>query len=122
MTAPEIGCALSHRDVAQIVAASGKRTLILEDDVALIGPVPIHAPDFSLAYLGYETMNMKTPFSVKRKLAFYYPFLRKVESVRSIYARSLNDTWLHAGWFNGAYAYILTLAAAAYIVELQERI
>ncbi|HKY98835.1 MAG TPA: hypothetical protein VJL35_13330, partial [Gemmatimonadaceae bacterium] len=52
----------------------------------------------------------------------YYPLKGNADSVRRIYAQPINQNWFRAGWFNGAYAYILDPLAAQYVADLQSAI
>ena len=135
LTPSEIGCALSHRDVATRVAhGTAERVLVLEDDVRLIeantgylgaaiASIPRH---WSLAYFAYAAMNLSIPPLVRVKLATYYPLRHMLGSerhdpvtIRRIYRRPLNAHWMLAGWFNDATAYAIDREAARYISESQ---
>jgi glycosyl transferase family 25 len=138
LTPGEIGCALSHRDVAQSVASgSHERVLVLEDDVRVIpgslerlrDDITAMPQEWSLAYFGHSPMNLSTPAIVRLKLLTYYPlaFLfgrtdKNPATIRRIYRRPLNSRWMFAGWFNDAHAYAIDRQAAEYLASLQRRI
>lgn len=135
LTPGEIGCAISHRDVARKIAdGPSERVLVLEDDVRLVsGNLPHFEKsiatlprDWNLAYLGYAAMNLTTPLGTRVKLLSWYPFMRMLGSkrhdpatIRRIYRRPLNSHWMHAGWFNNAVAYAIDKTAARYIADSQ---
>lgn len=135
LTPGEIGCAISHRDVARKVAdGPDERVLVLEDDVRLdsanlayfgnsIATMP---REWNLAYFGYAAMNLTTPFGMRVKLLSWYPFMRMLGSkrhdpatIRRIYRRRLNSHWMRAGWFNNAVAYAIDRTSARYIADAQ---
>lgn len=135
LTPGEIGCALSHRGAAEsMLEGSDSRILILEDDAivtaggaAEIGTSLQSMPaKWSLAYFGYQSMNLSAPLSVRVKLASLYQIAHLLgskrhdpDSIRRIYARSLNSHWMHAGWFNNAHAYAIDRSAAEFIASAQ---
>lgn len=135
LTAGEIGCALSHRDVAKKIAhGNDERVLILEDDVCVIETNLGHfeksantaPPGWKLAYFGYEAMNLKIPYAIRVKLLTYYPLRHLFGSdkhdprtIRRIYRRPLNSHWMKAGSFNNAHAYAIDRSAAAYLANSQ---
>jgi len=135
MTAGEIGCALSHRDVAKRIASgTDARVLVLEDDACVIEESLPHFADsvrtvpaeWNLAYFGYQAMNLSTPLDVRLKLMSYYPLRHFFGSkrhdprtIRTIYRRPLNSHWKRAGSFNNAHAYALDQKAAAFIATSQ---
>jgi glycosyl transferase family 25 len=135
LTPPEIGCAVSHRDVAQsLLDSHDRRVLVLEDDVHLVAENLRHLAasiramprDWNLAYLAYAAMNLTTPLSIRLKLLSYDPLAHMLGSsrheptaIRRTYRRRLNTHWMHAGWFYGTLAYAIDRSAAAQIVEAQ---
>jgi GR25 family glycosyltransferase involved in LPS biosynthesis len=135
LTAPEIGCAVSHREVAQkLLESRDKRVLVIEDDVTTLASGLAHFSEtmrempggWNLAYLAYSPMNLTTPIGVRLKLVSYYPIAyffgserHDPYSIRRIYRRKLNSRWMRAGWFNGALAYAIDRKAAEEIVRLQ---
>jgi GR25 family glycosyltransferase involved in LPS biosynthesis len=135
MTPAEIGCALSHREVAREIAdGPDRRVLILEDDVRLVPENLRHFQqsivamphDWNLAYFGYAAMNLSTPLMMRIKLISYYPLLHMLGSskhdpgtIRRIFQRPLNAYWMYAGWFNNAHAYAIDRRAAQYIADAQ---
>ena len=135
LTPAEIGCAVSHRDVAQALLDSrDRRVLILEDDVHLLrenlehfsASIRAMPRDWNLAYLAYAAMNLSTPLSIRLKLLSYYPLAHMLGSarheptaIRRIYRRPLNTHWMHAGWFYGTLAYAIDRTAAEQIVQAQ---
>lgn len=135
MTPAEIGCALSHRDVAsRIATGSDNRVLVFEDDIRAVAPRIWEFDDciramparWNLAYFGYAAMNLRTPLAIRLKLASYYPLAymlgstrHKPSAIRRTYRRPLNSHWMHAGWFNNAHAYALDRTAARIIAESQ---
>jgi GR25 family glycosyltransferase involved in LPS biosynthesis len=138
MTPAEIGCAISHRDVAtKIAKGADERVLILEDDVCFrtenlaifeesVSAIP---RGWNLAYLGYAPMNLFIPIAVRIKLWTYYPLAYALGSNRHnprtiarIYRRGLGRFWKKAGWFNNAHAYAIDKAAATYISEAQKNV
>jgi glycosyl transferase family 25 len=135
LTAGEIGCAVSHRDVARnFLETSDRRILVLEDDAAIVSSQVTALPrtirkmprDWNLAYFAYEMMNLHTPRRLRVKLLTYYP-LRKMlglpneglSVLRRTYRRRLNSHWLHAGCFHGGQAYALDRTAAEFVVRTQ---
>ena len=136
LTAGEIGCALSHRDVQRSVRP-GERVLILEDDVRVIpqhlrnleADIAMMPERWALAYFGHALMNLFTPMSVRLKLLTYYPLAhllgkqsKNPATIKRLYRRSLNSRWMHAGWFNETHAYAIDFVAASYLTSLQSRI
>lgn len=138
LTPAEIGCAISHRDVARRIASGpDERVLIVEDDVRVIEEhidrlkpaVDTMPASWDMAYFGYSPMNLSTPWPIRLKLLTYYPLAYLLGSERHdprtiarIYSRPLNEFWMRAGWFNGAYAYALNRKAATVIAESQEKL
>lgn len=135
LTPAEVGCAISHRDLAaEIASGPNERVLILEDDVRIIEKnlpglekaAPTCPSNWNLAYFGYQPMNLWTPLAVRIKLWSYYPLSNLLgnsrhnpETIRRLYRRPLNSHWMHAGWFNGAHAYAVDRHAAKYITKIQ---
>jgi len=135
LTPAEIGCAISHRDLAREIASRrDDKVLILEDDVKIIeenirnfeAAVETCPSTWNMAYFGYQPMNLSIPLAVRIKLWSYYPLSNLLgnsghnpETIRRIYRRPLNSNWMYAGWFNGAHAYAIDSAAAAYISREQ---
>jgi hypothetical protein len=135
LTAAEIGCAISHRDLAtKIASGRDEKVLVLEDDVQIIEKnlpgfakaVQTCPSSWNMAYFGYQPMNLSTPLAVRLKLWSYYPLSNLLgnrrhnpETIRRLYRRRLNSHWMHAGWFNGAPAYAMDREAAAYISNAQ---
>ena len=138
LTPAEIGCAISHRDVARKIASGAdQRVLILEDDLRVIeenvsgfdAAMAAIPPDWDLAYFGYSPMNLFTPWQIRLKLLSYYPIRYLLGSDRHnprtiarIYRRPLSELWMRAGWFNDAHAYALNRDAAAAIARSQSPI
>jgi GR25 family glycosyltransferase involved in LPS biosynthesis len=135
LTPAEIGCAVSHRDVAKEAASTrGEKVLVLEDDVCVL-PAGVTDLDrsiermparWSLAYFGYAPMNLRTPLDVRVKLWTYYPVRYALGSekhnprtVSRIYRRGWGRFWKKAGWFNNAHAYAIDSEAAQFIAETQ---
>jgi GR25 family glycosyltransferase involved in LPS biosynthesis len=135
LTAAEIGCAISHRDLATAIASgTDEKVLILEDDVQIMEKnltgfeIAVEAcpSNWNMAYFGYQAMNLSTPLAVRVKLWTYYPLSNLLgnrrhnpETIRRLYRRPLNSHWMHAGWFNGAHAYAIDREAATYISRMQ---
>ena len=133
LTPAEIGCALSHRDLAINVATGNERVLVLEDDVTIaegnlgrFSEAANRSPSWNLAYLGYQAMNLKPSLGVWLKLYTYYPISHALgndrhnpATIRRIYRWNLDDHWSFAGWFNGAYAYAMDQNAAGWIARSQ---
>ena len=138
LTPAEVGCALSHRQVAEKIASGpDERVLILEDDLRLIdenigdfeAAMQEIPPRWDLAYFGYSPMNLFTPWPIRLKLLSYYPIRYLLGSekhnprtIARIYRRPLSRYWMRAGWFNDAHAYALNRKAAAAIAESQRPI
>jgi GR25 family glycosyltransferase involved in LPS biosynthesis len=138
LTAPEIGCAISHRDVAQkLLDGRDHRVLVIEDDVTTVANGLAHFSDtmrdmprdWNIAYIAYYPMNLTTPLMTRLKLISYYPLAHLLGSekhdpvsIRRMFRRKLNASWMHAGWFNGAQAYAIDRRAAEEIVQVQSPI
>jgi hypothetical protein len=111
----EIGCAWSHREVLESVKPN-ERVLILEDDVKLVKPLRMSPHGWNLCYYGYQLVYPKMPLSVRLRTWAYYPMIGQ-KNVSRIYAKPIDEHWMTAGWFNGAFAYAVDYQAAQWIVR-----
>jgi glycosyl transferase family 25 len=135
LTPGEVGCASSHRSLAErVIAGEYKSVLVLEDDMLIISSnlielekslleIPV---DWNLLYLGYNKNNLTMPLSVRLKLQSWYPVRywlgskkHNPSTIRRIYRRNYNSHWFRAGCFNGTHAFAIDQSAAQYLVDLQ---
>jgi glycosyl transferase family 25 len=135
LTPGEVGCASSHRMLAEkVISDECKSVLVLEDDMLIIEKNLIqleesikHIPDdWNLLYLGYNKNNLAMPMSIRLKLISWYPTKYWLGSekhdpstIRRIYRRKYNAHWFRAGCFNGTHAFVIDRAAAQYLIDLQ---
>jgi glycosyl transferase family 25 len=134
LTAPEVGCAMSHRMAwTSLLSSEEPFQLVLEDDVSVIeknipflGPSITDLPrNWDILYLGYNKQNTKAPMSFSLKLFFYTCAnllnikRTNLESYKSIYMRPFNKSWNRAGCFNGAHAYAISRKAATWLINHQ---
>ncbi|MFC1694672.1 glycosyltransferase family 25 protein [Pseudomonadota bacterium] len=135
LTSGEIGCAASHRTLAEkIVEGHHNTVLVLEDDLIVLGDnigafVESRSTlpkSWNLLYLGYNKNNVSIPLSIRLKLASWYRLRfwfgskrHDPSTIRRIFRRPYNSNWFHAGCFNGTHAYAIDRSAAKYLVNLQ---
>jgi GR25 family glycosyltransferase involved in LPS biosynthesis len=134
LTKNEIACSLSHIKAMKIFLEDDKQeyALILEDDIktsnfdTLQDAIKWLPPKevWDLLYLGYQDMNTRMPISIFIKWQFIYPVLNffkikryDLKKIRRIFGRPYNNFWFHAGFHNGAYAYVVNRSAAQKIIE-----
>ncbi len=133
MTAPQLGCSLSHKLVYEdVIQHNYAKVLILEDDsfllnntinnvAAIMQQLPV---TWELLYLDYMYNEATTPSTVIKQYIYYIQHSLGLlkwnnKMIRNLFATKINTHISKAGFHEYTNAYAITQAAAAKLITLQ---